>query len=133
MVIPVIHVGDGKCIECIELYKKAFDAEVEYITYPGDVPGSEIYKRGDGFQPIIHSQLIISGTKFNLSDNDEQMIRSNMVCFNIFFSTKDEMRQAYETLAIEGEIENKIEPQFWAALYAVVVDKFGVRWQMMVE
>jgi PhnB protein len=30
-------------------------------------------------------------------------------------------------------VVQKLEPQFWGSLFAMVIDKFGVRWMLTLE
>lgn len=131
MISPVIHFS-GKCLEAIRLYEKAFNITEKQVSFYRDAPydnGMNITK--DMLDLVMHSTITLCGTKFNMSDTTEYLNVGDMVCFNVFMDTEDEVKNAYEVLSYDGEIIQEIGPQFFSKLYAVVVDRFGIRWQLM--
>jgi PhnB protein len=79
----------------------------------------------------MHASITICGTKFNCSDTQEKIVAGNMILFNVFMETEDEVRNAFEILKIDGNVIIDLGPQFFSKLYGSVVDKFGIKWQLI--
>jgi len=85
----------------------------------------------DMLELVMHSSLKISGTEFNFSNTKDPLIVGNAICFNIFMDSPEKVTAAYELLKINGQIVVDLGPQFFSQMYAFVVDKFGIKWQLL--
>lgn len=131
MVSPVIHF-DGQCEEAISLYKKAFDVNVKEIHYYNDAPeGSLLKEMKDKSEQIMHSIIDIQGTSFNMSDAEDGVTKGDMICFNVFLGSEEDVKRAYEVLSREGDVIHELSEQFFAKLFTAITDKYGIRWQIM--
>lgn len=124
MLVPQLYLN-GKCPEAIELYKKAFDTEIDNVMYD---PEQESQKF------VIHAEMHIVGTRLMLSDyggTKESTADSTMEIVALF---KDEqaLRKAYQILNEDSKTITPIGPIFYSACLVSFVDKFGVRWCFMV-
>ncbi|WP_187355406.1 VOC family protein [Paenibacillus tengchongensis] len=131
MISPVIHFS-GNCLEAIRLYEKAFNVSNKQVTLYKDAPdnhGMDI--TNDMFDLVMHSTITLCGTKFNMSDVMENKTAGNMVCFNVFLDSEDELQNAFEVLSNDGKVIQKVGPQFFSKLYTVIIDRFGIRWQIV--
>ncbi len=110
---------DGKCGDAIELYKKAFNAEVEQLVpFP-----AERKKKG-----VEHAEMFISGHRYWLSD-DGGAEGLGMVA--VFDNLKD-CNQAWDALKDGAEITHAPAATKWSACEAAMVDRFGIRWGFIV-
>ena len=133
MITPAIHFP-GKCAEAIELYKKAFDVTVNSISYYRDAPpNSGMPDTADIQNLVMHSDLTICGTRVNMADYTKEVTVGDMIMLNVFLDSAEDVRKAYHVLLDGGTVETELGPQFWSELYGSVIDRFGVRWQLMVE
>ena len=131
MVTPCIHFN-GNCDEAINFYKDALAAQVNGINYAKDAPpGSGMDELPPNF--VMHSDIVICGTSFSLTDGAEVDVSGESVSFLIEFDTEDEVRAAYNKLVVGGRVVEALAPVFWSALYGYVIDRFGVNWQVMVR
>lgn len=131
MISPVIHFS-GNCLEAIGLYEKAFKVANKQVTLYKDAPdnhGMDI--TNDMFDLVMHSTITLCGTQFNMSDVMENKTAGNMVCFNVFLDSEDEFLNAFEVLSNDGKVIQEVGPQFFSKLYTVIIDRFGIRWQMI--
>ena len=131
MVIPCIHFK-GNCDEAINFYKEALGAVVRDINYAKDAPPNSGM---DSLPPnfVMHSEIIICGMNFSLTDGSETPITGEHISFLITYETKDEVRAAFEKLEVGGRVVEPLATVFWSELYGYVVDRFGVNWQVMVQ
>jgi len=130
MICPAVHFP-GCCAEAMELYKKAFNASVNYLLHVKDAPrdaGSEApIKNGNR---VAHAEMTICGSRVNMSDCDDAAPGS-MVLLNAFMPTSDEVAGAYAVLKDGGKVIIELGPTFFSPMYCSVEDRFGVRWQLI--
>lgn len=131
MLIPAIHFP-GTCLEAIELYKKAFSVTVKSIAYNRDAPAdSGIPQTDETRDNVMHAELEINGSPVNACDVEEPVTPSNLYLFNIFLETSEEVETAFRLLSEGGKVYSEPHPEFFAAMYADLEDRFGVHWHLM--
>lgn len=127
---------NGRCEEAIEFYKKALGATVEFMMRnsespepppPGMLPpGSE--------QKIMHASVHIGGALVMMSDG---MCDGNTAFKGFSLSLDcpdaDSAREAFAALAVGGQISVPLGKTFWAPLFGMVNDRFGVGWMVGVS
>ena len=79
---------------------------------------------------ILHSKYIFYGILVNISDNVEGINASGD--FNVFLSSEDDVRKAFNVLKEGGVVKDELQPVFWSSLHCSLKDRFGVNWQIMV-
>ena len=131
MIIPCIHFQDN-CDEAINFYKDALSAEVREINYAKDAP---VDSGMDSLPPnfVMHSEVIICGTNFSLTDGGQVPITGESHSFLISYDTVEEVKLAFEKLMVGGKVVEPLASVFWSELYGYVIDRFGVNWQVMVK
>jgi len=130
MITPCIHFN-GNCSEAIAFYKKALRAEVKEMFYAKDAPDYNTESLPPDF--VMHSEIIICGMNFSLTDGSETPLADTHISFMITYDTVDEVKAVYDKLSVGGEIVEPLAKVFWSDLYGYVIDKFGVNWQVMVQ
>ena len=131
MITPCIHF-QGNCNEAIDFYKDALAAKVKGINYAKDAPpNSGMDELPPNF--VMHSDVVICGTSFSLTDGAEKPITGESFSFLITYETEDEVKAAYDKLIVGGKVVEALAPVFWSDLYGYVIDRFGVNWQVMVQ
>jgi len=130
MITPCIHF-QGNCDEAIVFYKEALAAEVKEIFYAKDAPEANT----ESLPPnnVMHSEVIICGINFSLTDGSDTPITGSHISFLITYDTADAVTKAFENLAAGGTIVEPLEKVFWSDLYGYVIDRFGVNWQVMIR
>jgi len=130
MITPCIHF-QGNCDEAIAFYKEALAAEIKEIFYAKDAPKSNT----ESLPPnnVMHSEVIICGINFSLTDGSDTPITGSHISFLITYDTADEVTKAFENLAVDGTIVEPLDKVFWSDLYGYVIDRFGVNWQVMIR
>jgi PhnB protein len=130
MITPCIHFN-GNCNEAINFYKDALGADVKAIFYAKDAPDFNTE-----FLPpdnVMHSEILICGMNFSLTDGSEVPITGEHISFLITYDTAEEVTVAFEKLAIGGKIIEPLAKVFWSDFYGYIIDRFGVNWQVMVK
>ncbi|MCE4554529.1 VOC family protein [Roseateles cellulosilyticus] len=127
---------DGRCDEAIEFYQQALGARVEFLMRyaespeplpPGTLPpGAE--------DKVMHASLHIGGALVMVSDG----MCSGAPAFNGFSLSldcpdEDAAREAFAALADGGRVTMPLARTFWAPLFGMVNDRFGVGWMVGVS
>ena len=131
MITPCIHF-QGNCDEAIKFYHEALGAEIKDINYAKDAPPDSGM---DSLPPnfVMHSEIVICGMNFSLTDGSETPITGEHVSFLITYDTAVKVKEAFEKLADGGSVVEPLAKVFWSELYGYVIDRFGVNWQVMVS
>lgn len=126
---PYLHFNE-ECKDAMEFYHQLFGGELELM------PISESPAK-DQFPKELHTQILhacIVNGEFNIMASDMcgqgELTQGNSVQLNLNCESKEEIEHLYQKLSENGTIIQKLEPQFWGSLFAMVVDKFGVRWML---
>ena len=131
-VIPNVHFN-GNCTQAIELYKKAFGAKVKtFLRYADANP--EDFKMNDENQRdwIYHSEIVIGDNRLMLNDTTEDDFQTvNSFSLLVHFNTSEEIMAAYELLRDGAVIISPMESQTYCAHFASLIDKYGMRWDLM--
>jgi PhnB protein len=129
MFIPYLSFA-GNCEEALNFYKEIFQGEIVYVQRFKDAPdmgGSSEYG-----EKIMHAQLQIQDTMLYLSDTYEggMISQGSRIALNINFDSAEEQRRIYDALKEGGVIEMELAETFWNAIFASVIDKFGIPWSL---
>ncbi|MBV8504173.1 MAG: glyoxalase/bleomycin resistance/extradiol dioxygenase family protein [Paucibacter sp.] len=127
---------EGRCEEAIELYKSALGAEVQMMMRNSESPAPApegMLPPGSGHK-ILHASLLIKGALIMMSDG----MCSGQTAFKGFSISLDcaneaEARAAFEALAVGGQVKMPLSQTFWAPLFGMLDDKFGVGWMIGVS
>ncbi|RZJ08343.1 MAG: VOC family protein [Rubrivivax sp.] len=127
---------DGRCEEAIEFYKKALNAKVEFLMRNSESPepppegtlppGSE--------NKIMHASVHIGGALVMMSDG----LCSGEGSFKGFSLSldcpdADLARESFASLSDGGQVTMPLGKTFWAPLFGMVTDRFGVGWMVGVS
>jgi uncharacterized glyoxalase superfamily protein PhnB len=104
-------------IEAFELYKKVFNAKKISESYPPD--GSD-----------IHIVMEINGFVILLAPGEKEAHNSMITC-QLKFENENNLRRAYDLLIQEGR-DYSIGSYPWAAIGALVTDKYGITWWLYI-
>ncbi|MDN3919137.1 VOC family protein [Roseateles violae] len=127
---------NGRCEEAINFYKAELGAELQMMMRnsespepppPGMLPpGSE--------NKIMHASLLIGGALVMMSDGRADGDTS-FKGFSLSLDCADEAeaRRAFDALARGGRVDMPLGKTFWAPLFGMVADKFGVAWMVGVS
>jgi PhnB protein len=59
-----------------------------------------------------------------------ELKQGNSVDISLTCSSEEEINHLYKQLTEGGIILQELQPQFWGELFAMVTDRFGVRWML---
>ena len=126
---------DRQCEQAIELYKKAFGAELTYLGRYSDVgPESRPQKYNDEKDSnlVYHAQMTIGNQNILLCDNlFNDLPRGHSVYPVTTLKTADEVKAVYSILADGAIIITPPTKELYSECVASLIDKFGIYWELM--
>ena len=126
----------GNCREAVTFYAKVFDKEVPQFSTYGDMPPDPNFQVTDELKKLImYSDMNIGGTNVMFSDMppEFEFIVGNNVTLVFGSKNKEEIQTVYARLSEGGTVAMELQETFYAALYGMVVDKYGITWQVIWE
>ena len=133
-VTPNLHFR-GQAKEAVELYVRAFDAEVKALlcnsdANPDDCEG-EVESQVD---LVYHAEIYIGDHRITLSDDpDGPAPNTHPVSLLITFKTAEDVKKAYEIMSEGARIIYPIQRTTYSSCMVSLIDKFGMRWELMTE
>ena len=122
---------NGTCAEAMDFYAELFGGKVVskmlYGDMPAEMPCPEVAKNR-----VMNAQLNLPGNGMIYASDSfpgrESPVLGFMIALN--YPTVAEGQEAFDRLAIGGEISMPFEPTFWSEAFGMVTDKFGIDWMM---
>jgi PhnB protein len=126
---------EGRCEEAIEFYKKALGAKVEMLMRFKDAP--EQPRAGEcapGLEDkIMHAALKIGEATVMVSDGRMQgKLAFHGFALSLDTKNKEEAERRFRALSEGGQVQMPLGKTFFATLFGMVADRFGVSWMVIV-
>ncbi|MGT2928682.1 VOC family protein [Streptococcus dentasini] len=128
--IELYLVTDKNGLEAVDFYKKVFDATVLNLTTFGQAIPDVPDKNKD---LLLNAQLDINGIRLQISDNNPEAdyVLGNNISACLQLEDEKQARKLYDQLAIDARaIELELQETPWSPAYGIIVDKFGMIWQI---
>ncbi|MBT3318712.1 MAG: VOC family protein [Clostridia bacterium] len=113
---------DGKCLEAIEFYNDAFNAEVKtLIMSPAAERESE----------VAHAEMNLYNQKVTFSDSfggSQKSSEEGILSLSIRFSDEAEFKKVFSKFCETSRIIRPIHKTDYSTLVVDFIDIFGVRW-----
>ncbi len=134
MAVDVFLNFDGNCREAVEFYAKVFDCDQPKFMTFGDMPPVENFPPiSDELKTrILYTALNISGSTMMFSDITPEMkfVPGNNVNLTVGSKDKEDIKRWFERLKDGASVHMEPQKTFWSDCYAMLVDKFGIPWQL---
>lgn len=129
---PYLHFNNN-CRQAMEFYQNLFGGELFIMTI-GESP------QKDNFSPELHDQVMhahLRHGELHLMASDAcgtgEITYGNGIDLNLNCTSIEEIQRLYTVISLEGTVIQELKQQFWGALFAMVIDPFGVRWMLSLE
>jgi len=125
---------NGTCEDAFNFYKSVFGGEFtaflrhEVTASFQNVADADKKRVMHAMLPITEQVTLMGG---DMPANEPPAQFGNNVTLSVSFATDEETRRVYGALSAGGKIGMPLEKTFFASLYAVITDKFGVNWGLM--
>lgn len=124
----------GTCEEAFTFYKQVFGGAFDFVgrfkEMPPEVPVPK------GFEDkLMHISLSVGGTPFLMGSDapegyGDPFNAGNNVHLSINPADEAEAKRLYEALREGGKVTMELAPTFWAKLFAMVRDRYGIHWMI---
>ena len=130
---------NGNCAEAFEFYKAVFGGELMMCRYkdmPADTAGAFPVAEGDE-QLVMHVSLPLGGGMVlmgcDMSKTCGTATFGDSITLSICPENEAEAKRIFSALAEGGKTTMPLEKVFWADLFGMCVDKFGIPWMVNYE
>ncbi|OIQ20113.1 MAG: VOC family protein [Flavobacterium sp. MedPE-SWcel] len=130
---------NGNCEEAFSFYKSVFGGEFTHIGRFKDMPCEEDQKiPEEDAEKIMHVSLPIgTGTTIMGCDSSDSfgknLVIGNNITISINVDNEAEAHRIFNGLSDSGNIMMPLNKTFWAALFGMFTDKFGINWMINCE
>lgn len=129
------HVAfDGGCREAFELYERCLGGKILTMLTYGESPMAEQVP-AEWRSKILHATLTLDGNIVlfgaDAMPNQYQPPRG----FHLALGVQDpaETKRVFGQLAENGTVQMPLQKTFWAVLFGMLTDRFGVSWEINCE
>jgi PhnB protein len=130
MAFDVFLTFNGDCRSALEFYAGVFKQKMpERIMTYGQNPGGSA---DADKERILYACMPIHGCNVMFSDcpSGFKSVKGNNIMLTVGLEDDGEIKETFDKLAEEGEIEMKLGKTFFSELFGMVTDKFGIIWQI---
>ena len=119
----------GQCREAFRFYAQLFGGELNMLTF-GDTPMAKDVP-ADWGEKIVHGTLSFEGSELAGSDVQLEYYRRPQG-FSVLVDVEgvEKARRIFTALAEGGSVSLPIQKTFWSPAFGVVVDRFGIPWEI---
>lgn len=125
---------NGNCEEAFKFYESVFDVKIVFISKYKDLPKDEMKNIPmTDMEKVLHVLLPISkNVSLMGSDSPSNMktTMGNSVSLTLNISSREKAKTIFKKLSEGGKTIMPLEKTFWADLYAMFTDKFGIYWMI---
>ncbi|MDZ4798374.1 MAG: VOC family protein [Bryobacteraceae bacterium] len=124
----------GNCEEAFNFYAKVFKKEISAM-FPNEGTPAEAHVPPEWKKKIMHARLdVAEGATLMGGDAPMgQFTKHSGFCINIAIKDADEATRIFSELAEGGKTQMPLAQTFWAKLFGMCIDKYGVPWMVNVE
>ena len=126
---------NGNCQEAFTFYESVFDVKIASMIKYKDMPSEAKKDISEAdMERIIHVLLPISAEVSLMgSDWPSGMKTKNgdNISLTLNVESETEARRIFDKLSVGGEVTIPLEQTFFADLYAMFTDKYGIHWMII--
>lgn len=122
---------NGNCAEAFRFYEQCLGGTIESMRTHGDSPmAGQVPPAWN--DRILHARMIVGDTVLMASDAPPDMYQppANSMYVSIAVDNPEDADRIYGALADQGTVQMPIQETFWAARFAMFVDRFGIPWMI---
>ena len=135
IVTPNYHFN-GTCEEALNLYQKAFNGKLLMLMHYRDANPKDMCIEGLSDREksyVYHAEMVIGTQRFMFSDTTDEIHKGQSISIVITFDCSSDVKNAYNILIDGGMVIHPLQETTYSSCFASLVDKFGMRWELMTE
>ena len=126
---------DGNCEKAFTFYESVFGVKIAAIMRYKDMP-TEAKKNvpESDMERVVHVLLTVSNKVSLMGSDSSGSIKTHIgdnVSLTLNMESETEARHIFEKLSEGGKVTMPLEKTFFADLYAMFTDKFGIHWMIV--
>lgn len=125
-------VFSGQCREAFEFYARTLGGTIEGMLAYGDTPMASAVPPDWGAK-IVHATLDIDGRKLMGADVLPKDYERPQGFYVLLTEAPTEVKAIFAALAEGGSVKMPLQETFWSPAFGVVVDRFGIPWEINAE
>ena len=124
---------NGDCEAAFKFYEQCLGGRIEAMRTHADTPAEEQVP-AEWLDKILHARLVVGDQVLLASDAPPERYEKPKGFF-VHVPLKDpaEAQRIFHALAEDGTVQMPIQETFWAALFGMLVDRFGIPWMVHCE
>lgn len=126
---------NGNCEEAFTFYQSVFEVKIAAMMRYNQMPEDD--QRNDTPDEegnrIVHVLLPVSSQVYLMGSDapsSMKMTQGDNVSLTLNVESEAEARQIFDRLSEGGKVTMPLDKTFWADLYAMITDKFGIHWMI---
>jgi PhnB protein len=125
---------NGQCEEAFQFYEKLFGGKIEALFRHRGSP-AEQQTPPEWLDKIMHARLNVGNNTLMGSDAPPGHYHDGSKGYSVSIGLNEikEAERIYQGLAEKGKVNMPLQPTFWAARFAMLVDRFGISWMINCE
>lgn len=131
MKLKVQLVFPGTCEEAFNTYKEALKGEIAFLFRKRDDDTLQVGEQEE--EKISH--MVLHTPHFDLGGQDaaveETVTNGSNTKLVLTFTNLDELHRVFNLLSQDAEIVSPLEKTFFCEAFGELVDRFGIRWLIM--
>ena len=133
MITPYLTFN-GNCKEALAFYRSVFPC-----GEPSVLPYGDYMPEGSPTPPellrgwVMHAEMTVCGTNVWFADSAQSPGNSGLITLSAIVPTEGEALAIYDALCAGGTVTLPPTVTFYSVFHAVVMDRFGVPWQIVAE
>ena len=126
---------DGECEAAFKYYEKVLGGKILMMMRHADAPaGTGVPQTPDTANRIMHARLKVGDRLLMGGDAPPQFAsKPQGFCVNIMVDDPTEAERIFRELGEGGVVMMPIAETFWARLFGMLIDKFGIPWMVNCE
>lgn len=125
---------NGNCEEAFAFYESVFGVKMRFISRYKDLPDAEKANIPPAdMNKILHTLLPVSDNVYIMGSDspvNRKITFGDNVSLTLNAESEEEAKYLFEKLSEEGNVTMPLQKTFWAELYAMITDKFGIHWMI---
>lgn len=121
---------NGTCADAMRFYERTLGGKLTLMTN-AQSPIADKLPPGSGDR-ILHARLELDGRTLMASDWSGSQPYPGTKGFSLAlaYPTVAEAKRVFETLAGGGKVTMPLEKTFWAEIFGMLVDRYGIAWMV---
>jgi PhnB protein len=124
---------NGNCEAAFKFYEQCLDGRIEAMrTHAGTAAEEQV--PAEWRDKILHARLVVGDQVLLASDAPPgRYEKPNGFFVHLQMKDPAEAERIFHALAEGGTVQMPIEQTFWAALFGMLIDRFGIPWMVHCE